>query len=91
MNTLKPVGKNFLVTPFIQSKKKKGGILLPDSAIGIQINIWNVVAVGKGCELVKVGSLVILHSQSGVEPVTHEDMKFGLANEVQIIAIVEEK
>lgn len=63
---IKPLGNNIICLTIKNEEKSKGGVLLPDQAVGV--SIWSkVVAAGPEVSRVSVGQTVLLSGFSGQE------------------------
>jgi len=92
---VRPLGDRVLVKPIDEPEKKKGGIIIPDTAKE-KPQQGEVIAVGKGRLLetgeraaleVKKGDKVLFRKYSGTE-INIEDDKFLILGESDILATI---
>lgn len=84
---LKPKSVNVMIERDDSKKITKGGLIIPDVAQK-EKNIGVVVSLGDGCqEELKVGDKVIFPKFAGTE-IEHEDKKYLIIDEDELIAIV---
>ncbi len=92
MNSIKPVGDRVLIKPMIQDEVTKSGIVLPDTVDKEKKAEGEILAIGNGEEITKlglqVGNRVIFGKYSGEEiKVGPEELK--ILNHDDILAVVE--
>jgi chaperonin GroES len=92
---IRPLGDRVLVKPIDEPEKKKGGIIIPDTAKE-KPQQGEVVAVGKGRILesgervaleVKKGDKVLFRKYSGTE-INIEEEKYLILGESDILAMI---
>lgn len=92
---IRPLGDRVLVKPIDEPEKKKGGIIIPDTAKE-KPQQGEVVAVGKGRLLdsgervaleVKKGDKVLFRKYSGTE-INIEEEKYLILGESDILAMI---
>ena len=92
---IRPLGDRVLVKPIDEPEKKKGGIIIPDTAKE-KPQQGEVVAVGKGRILdsgervaleVKKGDKVLFRKYSGTE-INIEEVKYLILGESDILAMI---
>jgi len=86
---MKPLS-DWVLLKVLESKEKKGGIVLPETARETKIQEAKVIAVGEGKDRepqVKVGDKVLFGRYSGVE-VALKDEEYLMVKEEHILGII---
>ncbi|MFH1171002.1 MAG: co-chaperone GroES [bacterium] len=89
---LKPLGDRVVVKPSVDEEVTKAGIVLPDTVEKEKKEQGEVVSVGNGEKVTKLGlkagDVVMFGKYSG-EDVTVDDVEYKVLEEKDVLAVVE--
>ena len=89
---LKPLGDRVVVKPTPQEEVTKSGIILPDTADKEKKAEGQVIAIGNGEKIVKLGLKVgqkVVYSQYGGSEVKIGDVEYKVLSEDDLLAVIE--
>lgn len=90
---IKPLFDKVLVKPLLESKKTKGGLIVPEAS-RMKYRRGEVVAVGQGLEtqkmIVKPKQVVLFAERSGTE-FTFDNQKYFMFRQIELFAIIDEE
>jgi chaperonin GroES len=89
---LKPLGDRVIIKPLVEEEVTKSGIVLPDTVEKEKKEQGEVVSVGNGEKItklgLKVGDRVLFGKYSG-EDVKVEDIEYKVLKDEDVLAIIE--
>lgn len=89
---LKPLGDRVVVKPTPQEEVTKSGIILPDTADKEKKAEGEIIAIGNGEKIVKLGLKVgqkVVYSQYGGSEVKVGDTEYKVLSEDDLLAVIE--
>ncbi|MBT3538577.1 co-chaperone GroES [Candidatus Parcubacteria bacterium] len=89
---VKPIGDRLLVKPIKEEEMTASGIVLPDTVDKEKKAEGEIIALGNGEKLTKLGLTVgmkVLFKKWGGEEITSEGEEYKILNHDDVIAIVE--
>jgi chaperonin GroES len=89
---LKPLGDRVIIKPLVEEEVTKSGIVLPDTVEKEKKEQGEVVSIGNGEKItklgLKVGDRVLFGKYSG-EDVKVEDIEYKVLKDEDVLAIIE--
>ena len=89
---LQPLGDRVVVKPTPQEEITKSGIILPESSDKEKKAEGEVIAIGKGEKISKLGLKVgqkVVYSQYGGSEVKIDDVEYKILSEDDLLAVIE--
>ena len=90
---IRPLGDRILVKPQAEEEKTASGIFLPDTADKEKKAEGEIIALGNGEKLAKLGLSVgmkVLFKKWGGEEIKIGDVDFKILDHVDVIAVIEQ-
>ncbi|USN53637.1 MAG: co-chaperone GroES [Candidatus Nomurabacteria bacterium] len=89
---LRPLGDRIVVKPSTEEEVTKSGIVLPDTVEKEKKEQGEIVAIGSGEKIqklgLKVGDMVVFGKYAGDE-FEHEDVEYKILKEEDVLAVLE--
>lgn len=89
---LKPLGDRVVVKPTPQEEMTKSGIILPDTADKEKKAEGEIIAIGSGEKIAKLGLAIgqkVVYSQYGGSEVKVENVEYKVLSDEDLLAVIE--